>query len=297
MLRLRRRPAQLRHGYADQLHRQRQQSLVRWWRPLQRIWPRPQTCSTTASSAATLKARSRRRLANYNGTINLTGCTISGNDANSFGGGLYSGRGNNTLIDCTISDNTALGREGGGLLFSGGTTTLTDCKILENTAAAGGGGVAGAASVGGSAILNLANCTITGNSAGGYGGGGVATYDYCTTTLTDCTISGNTSSTNGGGIWNAYLATTTLSYCNVSGNTAVSGGGIFNNVSTLNGDGGTLNVSTSSTIQSNQATTGGGGASARSVGLDNHRFGHQWQFGRDQRRRPRQLRRHRRGFQ
>ena len=60
------------------------------------------------------------------------------------------------------------------------------------------------------ATVNLTNCTVSGNSGGGFGGGGVGTYNYGTTTLSNCTVSGNKSSTNGGGIWNAYGATTSL---------------------------------------------------------------------------------------
>ncbi len=167
-------------------------------------------------------------LANY-GTAYLTGCTISGNSTEAQGGGLGNfardGVANLTLTDCTISGNTA---DAGGGICNGPylsnvaavELTLTGCTIADNTARFGGG------------LLNidtasLTDCTISGNSAQGYAGGGMLNLNG-TATLTSCTLSGNTirymaSGYGGGaGFYNysgLYSATTaTLTDTIVAGN-------------------------------------------------------------------------------
>ena len=45
------------------------------------------------------------------------------------------------------------------------------------------------------------------------------------TTLTNCTVSGNSASGSGGGLVNFFHGTTTLTNCTVSGNSAKDGGG------------------------------------------------------------------------
>ena len=66
--------------------------------------------------------------------------------------------------------------------------------------------------------------TITGGNTATDGGG---LYNNGTTMLTDCTVSGNTAGVFGGGIAqeNPY-ATLTLNRCTVSGNSANTSGGV-----------------------------------------------------------------------
>jgi hypothetical protein len=101
--------------------------------------------------------------------------------------------------------------------------------------------------------MTLADCTVSGNSAGGTGGGGLFNL-YGQATLTDCTVSGN-SAVNGGGLSNG--GTATLTNCTVSGNTALDGGGgLFSYGSYYNqGDSTTL---TNCTVSGNSAYRGGG---------------------------------------
>ena len=70
----------------------------------------------------------------------------------------------------------------------------------------------------------MTDCTISGNSASG-SGGGVLNY-FSTTVMSDCTVSGNSASGNGGGLYD-FVGTTTLNDGNFSGNYAENGGGIF----------------------------------------------------------------------
>jgi len=69
------------------------------------------------------------------GTAKITGCTISGNSAQSAGGGLDN-VGTLTLTDCTISGNSAAN---GGGLYNVRTATLNACTISGNSGSAGGG--------------------------------------------------------------------------------------------------------------------------------------------------------------
>ena len=135
----------------------------------------------------------------YGGT--LTNCTITGNTADSSGGGAYGG----TLTNCTITGNTA--SEYGGGACEG---TLTNCTITGNTASNGGGACEG----------TLTNCTITGNTAD-WSGGGVYCLHYGT--LTNCTITGNTADWSGGGVCCGFCGT--LTNCTITGNTTNGDGG------------------------------------------------------------------------
>ncbi|MGO9913725.1 MAG: beta strand repeat-containing protein [Isosphaeraceae bacterium] len=76
------------------------------------------------------------------GTVNLSDCTITGNNTASSGGGLFVGQpgihsATAALTNCTISGNSA-GNDGGGM-YDYGTATFTDCTIAGNSATFGGG--------------------------------------------------------------------------------------------------------------------------------------------------------------
>ena len=113
---------------------------------------------------------------NTSGTIILTNCTVSGNNAFNSGGGVYNhnfGSGTITLTNCTVSGNNAL-------LIDGGISNITD---VDGT-------------------ITLANCTISGNTAHFFGGVENGNLGTGTITLTNCTVSGNTSK-DGGGVYNS----------------------------------------------------------------------------------------------
>ncbi len=169
-------------------------------------------------------------------TLSISDCTITGNSAQAFGGGVFAS-GPTQLNGCTISGNSS--SEGGGVY--GAAARLTNCTISGNTAGYNGGGIEN--SSGGQVLL--VNSTVIGNSAG-HDGGGV----YGPASLADCTISGNKAGSNGGGLCNANTTGSTyLGECTVSGNSAVDGGGLYTKSET------TL---TQCTISGNSAVDGGG---------------------------------------
>ena len=139
-------------------------------------------------------------------TLNMTNVTITGNKGNDRGGGI-SNNGTLTMMDCTVSNNTSLDATdpagGGGIFnYSGKTATLT-------------------------------NCTITGNTASTYGGGGICNYG--TMTLENCSVKNNNANTTGGGIFCSTTSTLSINGCDITSNSAVSyGDGIYIDNSTFN---------------------------------------------------------------
>ncbi len=133
------------------------------------------------------------------GTLTLINSTVSGNTASNIGGGIINGlsSGTLTIANSTVSDNTA-GGFGGGISTSG-MTALTNSTVSGNTASNSGGGIYIS-----NRTTTLVNSTVSGNTAesggGIFNGGG-------TTTLTNSTVSGNTASNSGGGIINAFTGT------------------------------------------------------------------------------------------
>ena len=152
----------------------------------------------------------------YDGNGVVTNCTISGNSANSTGGGTAWGIVNN----CTISRNSA--NNYGGGTYEG---TVNNCIIKGNSANRGGG----------TSYCSVNNCTISCNSSVDDGGGtyqgtinsciiigNLSKYGggACYSTVNNCTISGNSAEYYGGGIYSS-----TINNCIIIGNTAVDKGG------------------------------------------------------------------------
>ncbi len=155
--------------------------------------------------------------------MTLYGCSVTGNSASSYGGGVYNRYGTMTVDDCTVTGNSA-GTGGGGIMnfggiFTGiGTTTVDDCSVTGNSAASYGGGIGNIAGT-----LSVDDCTVAGNSAASKGGG---IFVDGTTTVDDCAITGNSSGSSGGGLYVNY-STLTMTGDTVAADVAgVSGGGI-----------------------------------------------------------------------
>jgi hypothetical protein len=188
------------------------------------------------------------------GTLTLINCTLSGNSATGFGGGIENGgtltvinstlSGNSTtgsggggirtfhsltLINSTISGNSATSGVGGGIYNFFGASIIINSTLSGNSATGFGSGVGGGGGIHNSdATLTLINSTLSGNSATGFGGGGIHNSNVGTLTVTNSTFSGNSATRfNGGGIHN--VGTLTLTNSTLSGNLAASfGGGIYN---------------------------------------------------------------------
>ncbi len=104
--------------------------------------------------------------------VNLTDLAVQ-NNTGKHGGGIYNKDGTLTVTGSTLSGNSAANGHGGGLYHDGGTTaTLTNVTFSGNSATGDGGGIYG------NDPLTLVNVTLAGNSADKGGGirrnGGIA---------------------------------------------------------------------------------------------------------------------------
>jgi hypothetical protein len=147
------------------------------------------------------------------GTLTLKSCVVTDNIANGGGGLCNRGPGELTLINCTVSGNTADGiaeyslqcGSGGGITSGGKSLRLISTTVSGNRAGIKkvtsdprprslGGGV----HIGCNCTAVFANTTISGNQAF-RDGGGVSLHG--TLQLVNCTISDNTTFGKGGGVY------------------------------------------------------------------------------------------------
>lgn len=70
----------------------------------------------------------------------IRNCTIVGNDADNYGGGIYVASSAPAITSCVIYDNTAV-RGGGVYVGSIGYPDVTNCTIADNAASGRGGGI------------------------------------------------------------------------------------------------------------------------------------------------------------
>ena len=149
------------------------------------------------------------------GTMQVSGTTVSDNVANgdasdTGGGGLYNAGG-----DLSISDGTAVLRNqapgtsgsGGGVLDNQGTLTVTGSRVVANSATRAGGGIETNAGQ-----VQLRNLRLLRNTTGanpGNGGGlhltGAAVVDY-----TRGLVQENVAASQGGGLWNSSTGVLTV---------------------------------------------------------------------------------------
>jgi hypothetical protein len=189
------------------------------------------------------------------GTVTLSGCTITGNqavgggggdgvttgDSQADGGAIQQYQGNMNIVGCTIANNLALG----------GKNTM-----LSNTDPFAGGAFGGAIENNYASVLNISSTVLTGNTAQG-----------------GATAAGPGSMAVGGAISNSPFATMTMTNCIVAANSALAGHGGpgVNSLLTVEGGfaaGGGVDTSnnhsvatiTGSIISSNQAIGGAGGS-------------------------------------
>ena len=132
---------------------------------------------------------------NESGTITITTSTLSNNESELFGGGIYN-EGDLTIIQSSIINNLADITDGGGStdegsgggVFSDGKLTVQQSTFSGNEAYYGGG-IAGDGNAG-NAITIIENSTLSGNTAHGDEGGGIEAAGQVT--ITHSTIVSNT---------------------------------------------------------------------------------------------------------
>jgi hypothetical protein len=162
--------------------------------------------------------------------LTLRRCIVSNNVTGGSGGAINmsNSAGRVTLIDTTISGNTAV-RGGGIYMFNSGTLTMTNCTVSGNVASGVNGG--GGLFVGGGTVT-ARNCTFSGNSATSSGGGGVRVQGGAAT-LQNCTVALNSAASSGGGL-HRFGGTLTFDSTAVAENSVSSGGPDVHGVVTAN---------------------------------------------------------------
>jgi len=156
-------------------------------------------------------------------TLNLQFLTLENGSVSGTpvqGGGIVN-NGTLTVTNCTFSGNQAVGNNGengeGGGIFNSGTLTVSSSTLSDNHAIGGSGSVEGGAGGGGAIFIDTGTLTITNStfsanqatggassSAGAAGSGaGGAVFDSVNVTVTNSTFSGNqTTAGLGGAIFN-----------------------------------------------------------------------------------------------
>ena len=153
--------------------------------------------------------------------VAISGLTVSnGNPPGSAGGGggIFNQTGTLTITGCAISGNGVHNGQGGGIVNLGGKLHIINSSITDNISFGGlfigGGGIYNLSVPGYDSSVDIANSTISNNSASGGDGGGIWNDSQntavdpprSTVIITNTTISNNSASVGGG-------------ICNDSGNT------------------------------------------------------------------------------
>ncbi len=152
------------------------------------------------------------------GTANISNCTISGNSASRYGGGIFGGSDSTINVNSSIISDNRASSNGGGIYINGGAITIAGSTISDNTGSSGGGIYINTGTV------TIGNSTIAGNEADTWGGG---IFTNGTVNVVDSTISGNMAGTSGGGIYVYQGGMATIASSTISGNSTGSGGGIY----------------------------------------------------------------------
>ncbi|MBI4722718.1 MAG: right-handed parallel beta-helix repeat-containing protein [Candidatus Stahlbacteria bacterium] len=205
----------------------------------------------------TISNNSGSSIYNNGGSATIVNNTISNNSAAS-GGGIYNDGGTTVIVDNTISNNSAA--SGGGIYNDGGTAVINSNTISNNSAASGGGLYCS----GGSPTTMVGN-TFTDNSAAE--GGAIYNSVDSPTTIGGSSFTDNCASANGGAVYCSGGSFATFTNCEFIRNSATQyGGGIFS-------DSGLL-VITISTFTGNSALDYGGGifSSEGSLTLNGNMF-------------------------
>ncbi|MCP4001588.1 MAG: DUF5011 domain-containing protein, partial [Gammaproteobacteria bacterium] len=163
----------------------------------------------------------------------LAGVTIqNGNSLQ--GGGIYCFPGNPTIMNCTITDNSA-NYDGGGIYIRNSMSSpvaIHNCKFEKNVSNFGGGIHIRSSS----GSVTIRNCTITDNSAN-YDGGGILLLNNnnsSTVNVQNCAITKNSANGNGsegGGIYHNSSGANKVNIhnCTIVENIANYGGGLDSN--------------------------------------------------------------------
>lgn len=157
--------------------------------------------------------------------LNITNSRITGNNSTQTGaggGGINFFNGTLFMSGTTISENTA--SNGGAIAF-----VFVNSGRIENSTISGNNGSRGGGFYNAVSNVSLSNVTISNNIASELGGGFVVASGSAT--LRNCTVAGNIGTNSGGGFYNFGGVTTTIANTIIADNSAVNGADVLNSFS------------------------------------------------------------------
>ena len=179
-------------------------------------------------------------LRNDSGTVTINNSAFAGHIVTA----LYNNNGALTINNSVITGNT--GPSAAGLGNFAGTVIISGSTFANNKSTGFGGGVVNQ----NNGIVTVENSTLSGNEAGSDSDGGIYNFSSGVVTISNSTLSGNKASLAGAGLYNSALAT--IANSTFSNNQSNGSGGGLYAVS------GAITV-TNSTFSGNKATSGNGG--------------------------------------
>ena len=186
------------------------------------------------------------------GQMTLENCEVSNNTAKRHAGGIWnnaSGK-TTTITNTHIDGNTAEENSGGGIFLQAGIIEMTNGSVSGNTSKDGGG-----LFITENTSFKATGTQINKNKSTKLDGGGLVCKGLLT--LTECEVSENKSKVSGGGIWyNNSGKEATITDTHIDGNvTTENGGGIYLKDGAIRMTGTSLSKST---LSGNTAEDGGG---------------------------------------
>ncbi|MCH8823854.1 MAG: hypothetical protein IH984_10140 [Planctomycetes bacterium] len=178
-------------------------------------------------------------------SVLIDSCTMNSNFSMQDGGAIYVHNSGNapTIINCTLTENTAV-HLGGGIRVFENNPTIVGCNFNGNSADFGGGihnvfsntsiincqFVGNSATMDGGGIINknsepiIRNCTFVENTAGQYGAG-ITNDQEASATIDNCLFLSNSAVSDGGGMFNRYSSHPLITNCQFIGNLSGANGG------------------------------------------------------------------------
>lgn len=197
-------------------------------------------------------------------TLMVHGATLDGQNVEADTAAVTAGEGTTLVLDhTTVEKNTNADGDGGGIYADEARVELNDCTIRGNSAGGNGGGLFLEGQEPGN-LVSITNSTISGNAAA-YGGGGIG-FGHCLVHLYGSTSIAQNTAKDGGGAHSANgNEDTSILYMHddsrITGNTATGQGG------GVNCEEMSLVMYDDSSIDNNKAAGDGGGVRVSFYGM------------------------------
>jgi hypothetical protein len=183
---------------------------------------------TVNTNNCMLSQNSSYGLYTFEGTTRVTNCVVTGNSSGGVFNDVYHGPPPPTPVgsrgSMTIAGSTINGNSGAGVLNYAFLTILNSTLSGNSAGQDSYGGGISSGTFKALGVVTVVDSTISGNSAGS--GGGIA-INYGFISIINSTISGNLAANDGGGISN-FEGRVQVANSTLSGNSAAIGGGIYN---------------------------------------------------------------------